>query len=444
MTISGDRPAGALRLELPTWVPGDYSYFQFGRDLFGLRAADAKGNTLAISRDGWQAFEVEAAKGPVTVSYRAYAYGNDLSEPAGILDSDFGVILGARYLHSPALLGPCRVTYDLPKGWKVHHPSGAARVGTSTAWEYPSFEILLDTPVVMGDFDLRKRKIKGTTFYYAFVDRALGYDTDGRPVRRRRVEGRAAVSRDVRLVPVRRLHVRAVDEPGQRLGPRASQQHHVRAGPDRVHRPGRVRRRHPRVRARALSRLERAPAAPRDARQARLLHRHVHRRPVGGRGVHALLRVSHLHAHRRVHARAVLQLGRQLQDAPRGDAGVPARQRGGLVAGDVPQPPEVSRPLQQRDRLLRQGHAHRVRARRAAAAQRRFARPSLQRVLREVRRQGRGLHDRRHRVVLRGAAARSGRAASAAALRARAPRHRGHAREARLPAGGHAGLTTLA
>lgn len=178
MTITAERPAGPLRLELPTWVPGDYSYFQFGRDLFDLRAADAHGNALAVSRDGWQAFEVEAATGAVTVSYRAYAYGNDLSEPAGILDSDFGVILGARYLHSPALLGPCRVTYELPTGWNVHHPSGARRVGTSTAWDYPSFEILLDTPVVMGDFDLRKRSVKGTTFFYAFVDRALGYDAE--------------------------------------------------------------------------------------------------------------------------------------------------------------------------------------------------------------------------------------------------------------------------
>jgi predicted metalloprotease with PDZ domain len=178
MTIRGERPAGPLRLELPTWVPGDYSYFPFGRDLFDLRAVDAKGKSLAVSRDGWQAFEVADAKGPITVSYRAYAYGNDLSEPAGLLDSDFGVILGARYLHSPALLRPCRVTYELPKGWKVHHPSGATRVGKSTAWDYPSFETLLDTPVVMGTFDLRVRKVKGTTIYYAFVDRAIGYDSE--------------------------------------------------------------------------------------------------------------------------------------------------------------------------------------------------------------------------------------------------------------------------
>ncbi|MDR3637874.1 MAG: PDZ domain-containing protein [Isosphaeraceae bacterium] len=173
-----DNPvARSIRLECPTWVPGSYSFMPFGRDLFDLEARDAaSGAALAVVRDGWQAFRIEAAKGTTIVTYKAYAYSADFSEPCGLVDGAYAVILGARYLHAPAFPGPCRVQYELPAGWSVHHPSGAARLGTTTTWDYPSYEVMLDTPVVMGNYDLIERSVKGTRFWFVFVDRSLGYE----------------------------------------------------------------------------------------------------------------------------------------------------------------------------------------------------------------------------------------------------------------------------
>ena len=178
MTIEGPAAEGSVQLGLPNWVPGAYAFIQFGRDLFDLKAQDARtGAPLTLSRDGWQSFRVDTGHGAVRISYRANAYATQFSSLCGLLDSEYAVLLGARYLYAPAWPGPCRVTYELPAHWKVHHPSGASRVGGTTAWDYPSYEVLLDSPVVMGNFEVIKRNVKGKDFYYVFVDRGIGYES---------------------------------------------------------------------------------------------------------------------------------------------------------------------------------------------------------------------------------------------------------------------------
>lgn len=180
MRLTGPVAVGTILLEIPTWVPGDYSFAPLCRDLFDLNATDTRtGALLDISRDGWQAFHIHGGSGDVTISYRAWAYANELGEPSGILDNRYAVLLGTRYLHSPAHLGACTVRYALPQAWqgRVHHPSGAASAGADS-WRYPSYEILLDTPVVMGDFILYERAVAGTPFYFAFVDGGVGFESE--------------------------------------------------------------------------------------------------------------------------------------------------------------------------------------------------------------------------------------------------------------------------
>ncbi len=168
-----------LRLEVPTWVPGDYEFMQFGRDLFDITGEDVlSGARLRVLREGWQGYRVKGVQGALRISYKAYAFATEFAETCGIVDSEYAMLLGTRYLQTPAWTGPCRVSYELPAGWKIHHPAGATRVGHAPVWDYPSYEILLDSPVVMGNYDLQTRKVKGTSFYYVFLDRAVGYDSN--------------------------------------------------------------------------------------------------------------------------------------------------------------------------------------------------------------------------------------------------------------------------
>ena len=173
-------PTDNMRLEIPSWVPGDYSFAAYARDIFDVHAElTVTKEKIPVKRDGYCAYILEAGHADVTVTYKSYAYAIEFGDAAGILDSQYGILLGTHYLHSPDYLGPCMVHYeDLPNGWKIHHPAGAKREQNRNTWTYPGFEILLDSPVVFGHFDLLKRKVEGTDFYFVFVDRGVGYESE--------------------------------------------------------------------------------------------------------------------------------------------------------------------------------------------------------------------------------------------------------------------------
>ncbi len=171
---------GSLVLETPSWVPGNYNFMQFARDIFSISAVDnVSGEELDVTREGWEGFRIHNPVGDITVRYRAYAFTPEFGEPSGILDSNYAVLLGTRYLYSREDKGPHQVTYDLPKIWegRIHHPAGAKKViGSENTWEYPSYEILLDTPVVMGEFDIIEKEVCGTAIYFVFVDNGVGFE----------------------------------------------------------------------------------------------------------------------------------------------------------------------------------------------------------------------------------------------------------------------------
>ena len=179
LRLMGPEAQGDVRVELPTWAPGAYAFLPFARDLFNLSAVDAaSGAVLTVRRKGWQGFEISGGTGDVVLTYTVYAYALEYAELCGLLDSDYGILMGSRYLRPPEWNGGCTVSYNLPEGWAIHHPSGAGRVEASTTWSYPSYLALLDSPVVIGKFDTILRKVKGTPIHLVFVDRAQGYESE--------------------------------------------------------------------------------------------------------------------------------------------------------------------------------------------------------------------------------------------------------------------------
>ncbi|HVE83911.1 MAG TPA: hypothetical protein VND93_13725 [Myxococcales bacterium] len=178
MELRGVTPGDPLALAVPTWVPGAYGFMRFARDLYEVRAFDGDGEELKVKRDGLSGFWVEGVRSSkVRVTYRAWAYDPAWGELCGLVDDEYAVLLGTRYLHAPELGGPCRVRYELPEGWALHHPGGAEPVDART-FEYPSYAALLDAPVVAGQFEVRTRAVGGATFDCIFLDRGFGFDTE--------------------------------------------------------------------------------------------------------------------------------------------------------------------------------------------------------------------------------------------------------------------------
>ena len=154
LRLTGPQAQGDVHVELPTWAPGAYAFLPFARDLFNLKAIDAaSGAPLTVTRKGWQGFEISGGTGNIVLTYTVYAYALEYAELCGLLESDYGILMGTRYLRPPDWNGACSVTYNLPEGWAIHHPSGATRVEGTTTWNYPSYLTLLDSPVVIGRFD---------------------------------------------------------------------------------------------------------------------------------------------------------------------------------------------------------------------------------------------------------------------------------------------------
>lgn len=184
MSVSIDIPSEIIPsdkkeilLELPKWVPGDYDFEPYGRDVFSVQAKNALGINLEVKRKGFNAYLVKTDGESVTVTYQASCYEPDLGDALGLIDSDYAMMMGTRYLFLPDYLGPCSVSYNTTNvNWKIHHPSGAKSAGKNK-WIYPSFEILLDTPVTFGKFSLFKREIRNTPFYFVFVDQGIGFES---------------------------------------------------------------------------------------------------------------------------------------------------------------------------------------------------------------------------------------------------------------------------
>lgn len=175
--MSGDFVREGMTVCVPTWVAGDYSFETYARDVFELSASDPQsGADVAVRRRGLADYQLSPQGSAVTLRYKAFCYETDVGDAMGLVDSDYAILLGTRYLYSPEHLGTCSVDYRaLPEGWTIHHPSGAQRDGDTNRWVYPSYEILVDTPVAMGRLNLLKRTIRGTPFNFVFVDGSVGY-----------------------------------------------------------------------------------------------------------------------------------------------------------------------------------------------------------------------------------------------------------------------------
>ncbi len=171
-----DATSDEIFLEVPTWVPGAYAFMRYGRDIVDVHAFDAaSGSPALVERQGWNAFRVDAGKKRIKVTYKVFVVDPAWGELVGIVGTDQAVLLATRlFFVRGERSAPCRVTYDLPEKWAFHHPSGAKKIDERT-YEYPNYEVLLDTPVVCGTFEKITRTIFGTPFHFIFLERATGF-----------------------------------------------------------------------------------------------------------------------------------------------------------------------------------------------------------------------------------------------------------------------------
>ncbi|HEV8511076.1 MAG TPA: PDZ domain-containing protein [Gemmatimonadales bacterium] len=161
------------RLVIPNWAPGAYRLMDSGQNISGFVAVSAAGDQLPVRQDSPISWIVDT-RGASAITIR-YATGlRDTvqwrrANNRWFLRSTSGVIDGPRtYMYVDGWkLTPASVSFRVPAGWRI--ATGLASATDSITYWAPNYDVLIDSPVLLGQF-LSYRFTAGGTPHRAVVD----------------------------------------------------------------------------------------------------------------------------------------------------------------------------------------------------------------------------------------------------------------------------------
>jgi len=180
----GER-AGFIDFQMPKWQPGRYSVADFAKNVqeFGARAA---GGALTWTKVDDQTWRVQRQGSQnITATYKVFA--NDLSGTFGQLDSGHASYTGGEIFmyvagHKP---DPVELNIEPPQKWRVIN--GRTERVDQRNWNYPNYEILIDTPTEIGpDWTVDEFNVDGKA--YRVVVHSRGEEGGRRPAFVRDIE----------------------------------------------------------------------------------------------------------------------------------------------------------------------------------------------------------------------------------------------------------------
>jgi predicted metalloprotease with PDZ domain len=166
-------PPSPARFVIPNWAPGAYRLMDSGQNIGTVTASGASGEALPVLQDSEISWTV-AAPGATSIVVR---YSAGLRNPRiwtrpnnrWFLRASSGMIDGPRtYMYLDGWkLAPAHVTFHLPAGWRI--ATGLVPTTDSTTYWAPSYDVLIDSPVLVGHF-LDYRFTAGGRPHRAVVD----------------------------------------------------------------------------------------------------------------------------------------------------------------------------------------------------------------------------------------------------------------------------------
>ncbi len=166
-------PPNPARLVIPNWAPGAYRLMDSGQNIAAFTASTTAGDALPVTQDSEISWTVDT-RGATGIVVRYAAGLRDAVQwrrpnNRWFLRATSGIIDGPRtfmYLHGWKLI-PAHVTFRLPAGW--HIATGLVATTDSTTYWAPSYDVLIDSPVLLGHF-LDYRFSAGSRPHRAVVD----------------------------------------------------------------------------------------------------------------------------------------------------------------------------------------------------------------------------------------------------------------------------------
>ena len=178
-----DKP---LQLQMAKWSPGRYGVFDFAKNVQEVRAVASDGVKRPVTRVNDQTWSVTpSGSASLTVSYKVF--GNDLDGTFSQLDTRHANYNGGSIFmyvvnHKP---DPVKLEIKPPVGWKV--VNGRTDRPGQTEWQFPNWDILIDTPTEIGpDWTLDTFEVDGKK-YHVMVH-SLGPEGGKRPALVKKIE----------------------------------------------------------------------------------------------------------------------------------------------------------------------------------------------------------------------------------------------------------------
>lgn len=149
-----------LDLSLPTWTPGWYVVENYGKNLLRFKITDANGKTLPHTMSRKQTWNIDTKNvKEIRVEYDYYADVLALNQAK--IAKDFAFFTGIELFLQPEghRNAPSKVHFQIPNSWKL--VSALKETSDPMIFTADNYDVLVDAPTEMGNFDAVKFDIDG-------------------------------------------------------------------------------------------------------------------------------------------------------------------------------------------------------------------------------------------------------------------------------------------
>lgn len=155
-----------LELSLPTWTPGWYVVENYGKNLLRFTVTDGSGKRLLPRKTKKQIWSVDTrgiTQIRVDYDYRATVLGLNQAKIA----TDFAFFTGIELFLEPLghRTNPSTVKFQLPQRWKLM--SALKETSDPRTFLASDYDVLVDAPALMGNFDVTEFSVEGKPHYFA-------------------------------------------------------------------------------------------------------------------------------------------------------------------------------------------------------------------------------------------------------------------------------------
>ncbi|MDZ4852199.1 MAG: hypothetical protein SGI77_23160 [Pirellulaceae bacterium] len=180
-----------IELMMPVWTPGSYLVREYSRNIESFEASDAdSGAPLAIQKQSKNRWSVQCGQAMrICVRYRLYCH--EASVRTNWVEESYGFLTGAATFLTLDDPMPREHTFCIhpPEAWpaiacslsRIDEPDKAEKHGE--LWrcfsrKATSFDELVDSPILMGDLDVRSFEVSGKMHYLACFRTEGAWDLD--------------------------------------------------------------------------------------------------------------------------------------------------------------------------------------------------------------------------------------------------------------------------